>query len=102
MSSESTQPVAAIILCAGKGTRMGAAARNKVCTPCAGVPVVRRILANLRAGGVSRFAALIDAAQRYVHENAWTPWGKIRFLKAADPEASVTLGLHSLYGGMRD
>lgn len=54
------------------------------------------------SGGVSRFAALIDAAQRYVHENAWTPWGKIRFLKAADPEASVTLGLHSLYGGMKD
>ena len=49
------------------------------------------------SGGVSRFTALIDAAQRYVHENAWTPWGKIRFLKAADPEASVTLGLHSLF-----
>ena len=58
MSSESTPTVAAIILCAGKGTRMGAAARNKVCTPCAGVPVVRRILANLRAGGVSRFVVV--------------------------------------------
>ena len=58
MSSESTPPVAAIVLCAGKGTRMGAAARNKVCTPCAGVPVVRRILANLRAGGVSRFVVV--------------------------------------------
>ncbi len=58
MSSEFTPPVAAIILCAGKGTRMGAAARNKVCTPCAGVPVVRRILANLRAGGVSRFVVV--------------------------------------------
>ena len=61
MSSESTQPVAAIILCAGKGTRMGAAARNKVCTPCAGVPVVRRILANLRAGGVSRFVVVVGS-----------------------------------------
>ena len=49
------------------------------------------------SGGVSRFAALIDAAERYVLDNAWTPWGKIRFLKAADPEASVTLGLHSLF-----
>ena len=37
---------------------MGAAVRNKVCTPCAGVPVVRRILANLRAGGVSRFVVV--------------------------------------------
>ena len=49
---------AAIVLCAGKGTRMGASARNKVCTPCAGVPVVQRILANLRAGGVSRFVVV--------------------------------------------
>lgn len=49
------------------------------------------------SGGVSRFAALIDAAERYVLDNAWTPWGKIRFLKAADPEASVTLGLHAIW-----
>ncbi len=51
------------------------------------------------SGGVSRFTALIEAAQRYVLENVWTPWGKLRFLKASDPEASVTLGLHSLWEG---
>ncbi len=56
-ASESSSP-AAIVLCAGKGTRMGAVARNKVCTPCAGIPVVRRILANLRAGGVTRFVVV--------------------------------------------
>ncbi len=49
---------AAIILCAGKGTRMGAARRNKVCTSCAGIPVVKRIVANLRAGGVDRFVVV--------------------------------------------
>lgn len=49
------------------------------------------------SGGVSRFTALIEEAQRYVLENAWTPWGKIEFRTAADPEASVTLGLHSLW-----
>ena len=57
-ASESSPSAAAIVLCAGKGTRMGASARNKVCTPCAGVPVVRRILSNLRAGGVSRFVVV--------------------------------------------
>ena len=57
-ASEPSPSVAAIVLCAGKGTRMGASARNKVCTPCAGVPVVRRILANLRAGGVTRFVVV--------------------------------------------
>ena len=35
---------AAIILCAGKGTRMGDDSKNKVCFDCAGVPVIRRIL----------------------------------------------------------
>ena len=39
---------AAILLCAGKGTRMGRNDRNKVCYDCAGTPVVKRIIANTR------------------------------------------------------
>ncbi|MCQ2300719.1 MAG: hypothetical protein MJZ81_11410 [Bacteroidales bacterium] len=35
---------AAILLCAGNGTCMGGASRNKVAFDCAGVPVVRRIV----------------------------------------------------------
>ena len=50
---------AAILLCAGKGTRMGETDRSKVCYDCAGVPVIRRILANMRAGGVSRFVVVV-------------------------------------------
>ena len=51
------------------------------------------------SGGISRFTALIEAAQRYALENVWTPWGKLRFLKAENPESSVILGLHSLWEG---
>ena len=50
---------AAIVLCAGKGTRMGSAPINKVAFDCAGVPVVRRIVDNMRAGGVSRFVIVV-------------------------------------------
>lgn len=50
---------AAVILCAGKGTRMQDDSINKVCFPCAGVPVIRRIIQNLRAGGVSTFAVVV-------------------------------------------
>ena len=50
---------AAILLCAGKGTRMGLTDRSKVCYECAGVPVIKRILANMRAGGVSRFVIVV-------------------------------------------
>ena len=51
--------VAAIILCAGKGTRMGDDSKNKVCFDCAGVPVIRRIVTNMRAGGVRHFVIVV-------------------------------------------
>lgn len=50
---------AAILLCAGKGTRMGASDISKVCYDCAGVPVIRRIVRNMREGGVSRFVIVV-------------------------------------------
>ena len=50
---------AAILLCAGKGTRMGETDRSKVCYDCAGVPVIKRILRNMRAGGISRFVIVV-------------------------------------------
>lgn len=50
---------AAIILCAGKGTRMNDDSKNKVCFDCAGTPVIKRIIENMRLGGVSRFVIVI-------------------------------------------
>ena len=50
---------AAILLCAGKGTRMGQSDRSKVAYDCAGVPVIRRIVRNMREGGVTRFVVVV-------------------------------------------
>lgn len=50
---------AAVILCAGKGTRMNDDSLNKVCFPCAGVPVIRRIVTEMQAGGVDRFVIVV-------------------------------------------
>lgn len=50
---------AAIILCAGKGSRMNDNSKSKVCFDCAGVPVIRRIIDNMKAAGVSRFIVVI-------------------------------------------
>ena len=50
---------AAIILCAGKGTRMNDDSKNKVCFDCAGVPTIKRIIDNMRQAGVSRFVIVI-------------------------------------------
>ncbi len=50
---------AAIILCAGKGSRMNDNSKSKVCFDCAGVPVIRRIIDNMKAAGVGRFVVVI-------------------------------------------
>ena len=50
---------AAIILCAGKGSRMNDNSKSKVCFDCAGIPVIRRIIDNMKAAGVSRFVVVI-------------------------------------------
>ncbi|MBQ7714358.1 MAG: NTP transferase domain-containing protein [Clostridia bacterium] len=50
---------AAILLCAGKGTRMNDDSKNKVCFDCAGVPVIKRIISSMRQGGVTRFVVVV-------------------------------------------
>ena len=50
---------AAIILCAGKGTRMNDDSKNKVCFDCAGVPTIKRIIANMKDAGISTFVIVI-------------------------------------------
>lgn len=49
----------AIILCAGKGTRMNDDSTNKVCFEVAGIPVIRRIIANYRAAGINNFIVVV-------------------------------------------
>lgn len=51
--------IAAVILCAGKGSRMNDDSTSKVCFDCAGVPVIRRIINNMKAAGVKRFVVVI-------------------------------------------
>ena len=54
-----TKNIAAIILAAGRGTRMNDDSLNKVCFDCAGMPVVRRIVLNMREAGINRFVVLV-------------------------------------------
>ena len=51
--------IAAIILCAGKGSRMNDDSKSKVCFDCAGEPVIRRIIENMKSAGVTRFVVVI-------------------------------------------
>lgn len=54
-----TMNTAAIILAAGRGTRMHDDTLNKVCFECAGIPVVRRIVLNMKEAGVTQFVVLV-------------------------------------------
>lgn len=50
---------AAIILCAGKGTRMNDNSKNKVCFDCAGTPTIKRIISNMKEAGITSFVIVI-------------------------------------------
>ena len=48
-----------ILLCAGKGTRMNDDSINKVCFDCAGKSVIKRIVENMKLGGVERIVVVV-------------------------------------------
>ena len=68
---------AAIVLCAGKGTRMGDDSKNKVCFECAGIPTIKRIIANMREAGVSRFVLVIGHQSQSVMDTLYEEEGVV-------------------------
>jgi glucokinase len=55
------------------------------------------------SGGVMKGREhILPAIIRGVQERAWTPWGKLRFLVADDPDSSVLLGLQTLMEVWKD
>ena len=52
---------AAILLCAGEGTRMNDNRTHKVCYEIAGVPTVIRQINNLREAGITRFVVVVGS-----------------------------------------
>ncbi|MBR6737877.1 MAG: NTP transferase domain-containing protein [Clostridia bacterium] len=59
---------AAIILCAGKGTRMNDDSKSKVVFKAAGVPVIKRLIDEMRRGGVNRFVIVVGHKAETVKE----------------------------------
>ena len=48
-----------ILLCAGKGSRMGETETHKVCQKIAGVPAVIRLMDRMRSAGIHRFIVVV-------------------------------------------
>ncbi|MDD4772389.1 MAG: galactokinase family protein [Eubacteriales bacterium] len=59
---------AGIILCAGSGTRMNDDSTNKVCFPCNGIPVIIRIINNMKSAGIDRFVIVVGHHAQKVME----------------------------------
>ena len=58
VSAGRQEPVA-ILLAAGRGSRMGARHTHKVCYEIVGVPAIRRLTAALREAGIRRFIVVV-------------------------------------------
>ena len=61
MDQPTSQPMAAILLAAGQGTRMGSATNHKVCFPVAGTPSINRMIGSLRDNGCDTVVVVVGA-----------------------------------------
>ena len=46
------------------------------------------------SGGVTYFEELIEPLKNWVHQHAWTPWGRVTIKQSTTPQSSVLCGLH--------
>ena len=60
--------IVAVLLCAGKGTRMNDESTNKVCFPVNGIPAVKRSMENMRKAGIERFVVVVGHLAHKVME----------------------------------
>ena len=94
------QPVAAIVVAAGSGSRLGAAV-PKALVEVAGVPLVARAVAQLAAGGVTDAVVVVPADERaaFAAVLAGTPIPVVITDGGAERQHSVANGLAALPTG---
>lgn len=60
--------IVAVLLCAGKGTRMNDESTNKVCFPVNGIPAIKRSIKNMRKAGIEKFVVVVGYLAHKVME----------------------------------
>lgn len=60
--------IVALLLCAGKGSRMKDDSTNKVCMPVNGIPAVKRSILNMKKAGIERFVCVVGHRAEKVME----------------------------------
>ncbi|MBE6573744.1 MAG: hypothetical protein E7652_05055 [Ruminococcaceae bacterium] len=60
--------IVALLLCAGKGSRMNDDSTNKVCMNVNGIPAVKRSILNMKKAGIDRFVCVVGHRAEKVME----------------------------------
>ena len=60
--------IVALLLCAGKGSRMNDDSTNKVCMDVNGIPAVKRSILNMQKAGINRFLCVVGHKAEKVME----------------------------------
>ncbi len=66
MTDQSLESVWAIVMAAGKGTRMNSKDINKVALPLAGKPIISHTVSNLRKAGIHNIAVVVGFAKESI------------------------------------
>jgi len=74
------EPTAAVVLCGGRGTRMGSSRTHKVCFPLDGEPAVCRLIETLRAAGIERVVVVVGAMAGAVVETIGGRFADVLFV----------------------
>lgn len=61
--------IVAVLLCAGKGSRMNDDSTNKVCMEVNGIPAVKRSILNMKKAGIERFLCVVGHRAEKVMES---------------------------------
>lgn len=87
-SPRKSDPIACIVMCAGRGTRMGSAETPKVCFPIAGVPAIVRAIRTYRACGVQTLVLVVGAGAGQVIEAAGREFPDLLYAFQAEPRGT--------------
>lgn len=98
-----SEPVVAIVVAAGSGSRLGASV-PKALVPVAGVPLVARSIAQLAAGGVQRVVVVVapDTEPSFAEVLTAAPVPVTIVTGGAERQDSVACGLAALGEGEED
>jgi N-acetylgalactosamine kinase len=76
--------IAGVILCGGKGTRMGRTISHKVCEPIAGRPAINRLIDTLRHDGVDPIVVVVGHRAGDVVETVGSTYPGVHFVFQRD------------------